>query len=830
MNLTPAELNTLLEQWRAIHPAKISAEEEALRQEFLTRFPLETLEQLPLDRYVMGHGDQDNYSYWLEHKTKHLGSILGGNASKFGVYWSSGEQQYVVNSMFQDAEDARKRMLGAIAEAARLLKAGQVAQADKVGASIGGQRYSMRLKPLSLYFPDLLLPISSPTHLQHFLRLFGQEPAGDQLALNRQLLDFLKTLPAAHDMDSLSLMRFLYDVFPLNTDITETSRKVWKVALGEQSAYLQMGLDNNAVFIGSHLANLRATPQADMAARLQEAGDEPGFAASAIHFAHSMREGDVVVVNQGMSRVLAVSLVGSDYLAPGAVENPLTQAVLGEKFPVWAHARQVDWVLTTPVDLPAGMKKLAIQTVAPISEVNFQRILDVYAAKDPSPAQMDRLRALGWKKTEAAQVTSPTVPLVDYLVELAGFSKNIILYGPPGTGKTFVARQFARAWVKNSEVLVEDTPKSFAPKHWWQAVAAALADLGAATVSEIEGHEVVQAFAAQRANRHVSQTIWQQLLVHTDPGDASSNVVQRARPFIFTRSVEDGNRWQLNEEGEVLVAQWEGSAPADVETAPRQTLLENVTFHPAFTYEEFVEGLRPTASGGFEVRDGVFKRLCQWAHEHPEQQFVLLIDEINRADTAKTFGELITLIEDDKRVEPGTLGDHPVTLPYSDAPNNLLSVPSNLCIIGTMNTADRSITLMDVALRRRFTFVEVPPMPELLSGKVDGTALSPERLLGQLNHKLTELLGKDYQIGHAYLMGETLTAHDLTFRWRHKISPLLQEYFYAREDGFREMLGECLYRDATREQPLGQTELMKALLQFTDERDQTLSSGDNGAQ
>lgn len=830
--VTPNELNERLEQWLTTHPARMSAEEEALRQEFLTRFPLDTLEQLPLDKYVMGHGDQDNFSYWLEHKTKHLGNILGGNASKFGVYWSSGEQQYVVNSMFQDAEDARRRMLGGIAEAAKLLEAGQVAQADEVGASIGGQRYSMRLKPLSLYFPDLLLPISSPTHLQHFLRLFGQEPAGDQLALNQQLLRFLKTLPAAHDMDSLSLMRFLYDVFPPNTDTIVTARKVWKVALGEQSVYLQTGLDHDVVFIGSRLDNLQAIPRTEMPARLQEAGDEPGFAASAVHFAHGMREGDVVVVNQGMSHVLAVGLVKSDYLTPGSAGNPLTQAVVGDQFPVWAHARQVDWVLTTPVDLPKGVRRLAIQTVAPIPEATFQRILDAYAANDPSAAQAERLKILGWRNGSVLPPPDPKPPLVNYLIELADSSKNMILYGPPGTGKTFVARQFARAWVRNSEPLADTVPTSFTPKHWWQAVAVALADLGTGTVAEIESHAAVQAFAGQRANRHVSQTIWQQLLVHTDPGDTSSNVAQRVRPYIFTRNIEDENRWQLNEEGEVLVAQWQGVAPTGVETTPQQTLLENVTFHPAFTYEEFVEGLRPTASGGggFEVRDGVFKRLCQRAHEHPEQQFVLLIDEINRADTAKTFGELITLIEDDKRVEPGTLGDHPVTLPYSDAPDNLLSVPGNLCIIGTMNTADRSITLMDVALRRRFTFVEVPPMPELLSGKVDGTSLSPERLLRRLNSRLTELRDKDHQIGHAYLMGETLTAHDLTFRWRHKIVPLLQEYFYAREDDFRELLGESLYRDATREQPLDQAGLMRALLQFTGQGDPGQSQEDNGAQ
>lgn len=124
---------------------------------------------------------------------------------------------------------------------------------------------------------------------------------------------------------------------------------------------------------------------------------------------------------------------------------------------------------------------------------------------------------------------------------------------------------------------------------------------------------------------------------------------------------------------------------------------------------------------------------------------------------------------------------------------------------------------MDVALRRRFTFIFVPPRPELLAGTVQGTKLSPARLLKVLNQRITEKLDADHQIGHAYLMGETLTASDLAFRWRHKIIPLLQEYFYAREDDFRNLLGDALYQDATREQPLDQDNLMTALVSFTGE-------------
>lgn len=810
--VTPAELTERFATWAAHHSSSMTPEDAAVRQEFMQRFPLAKLRELPLEKYAMGHGDQDNLSYWLEHKTKYLGSILGGDARKFGVYWSSKQNQYVVNSMFSDAEDARRRVLGAIADSAELLREGQTAQADQAAASMGENRYSMRLKPLFLYFPELLLPISSPTHLQHFLRLFGQEPSGDQMAMNQQLLAFLRSIPTMRDADTVGLMRFLYDCYPFDPE----PRRVWKVALGEQSQYLPEALEHGAVFIGSHIEDLQAVPEKQMPAQLAAAGDEAGFASSAIAFAHRMQVGDVVIVNHGMSRVVAVGLVEGPYLKPSAVTNPLTSEVLADRHPLWAHARPVDWLLKTAVDLPAGVTRLAIKTVSPLPEESLQHILDAYAAQDSSPEQLDRLRLLGWQGT-----VKPARPaLVDDLIKVAGHTRNIILYGPPGTGKTYMAREFARAWVRNSLPLSASTSSAFKPRHWWQAVALALADLGAASVPELQRHAVIHSFLSTRANNHLTQTLWQQLLSHTDPSDPSSNMERRTPPYLFTRSHpgRDEGRWQLNDEGEVLVQQWlqpavNGAATDD----PLQGLLERVTFHPAFTYEEFVEGLRPTQSGGFEVRDGVFKRLCQRAHANPEQQFVLLIDEINRADTSKTFGELITLVEDDKRATPGTSGEHAVTLPYSDPPVNQLSVPDNLWIIGTMNTADRSITLMDVALRRRFAFVELPPQPELLSGKVGTTNLSPERLLRTLNREIIRRIDKDHQIGHAYLMAGDLSPSTLSFRWRHQIVPLLQEYFYAREADLEAMLGKSLYEDAMGINRFEHEDaLIYALLQFTE--------------
>ncbi len=207
----------------------------------------------------------------------------------------------------------------------------------------------------------------------------------------------------------------------------------------------------------------------------------------------------------------------------------------------------------------------------------------------------------------------------------------------------------------------------------------------------------------------------------------------------------------------------------------KEDRVEFITFHQSYGYEEFVEGLRPETApeGGtgfrLEATDGVLKRIAERAREHPTDPHVLVIDEINRANVSKVLGELVTLLEEDKR--QGANNEISVKLPYSDKP---FSLPANLYILGTMNTADRSIALLDTALRRRFDFEERPPKPDLLE-KVDGIDL-PE-MLRTMNKRLEYLLDRDHLIGHAWLMGAT-TREGIDQAMRRKIIPLIAEYFY----------------------------------------------------
>ena len=394
--------------------------------------------------------------------------------------------------------------------------------------------------------------------------------------------------------------------------------------------------------------------------------------------------------------------------------------------------------------------------------------------------------------------------------------KNLILYGPPGTGKTYKLNELTKEYSSSAQHLPrkgwlrQEVLKAKAT--WFDVILMALYDLGgeAEVDPSILNHEYIQAKAATRHNQNIGGTIWTELGAHTRLDSETVKIVDKYRrpPMVFDKKKNPKSVWYL-------VDDWEVECQKQIELAkiwkagPSQGMLnkrfEFVTFHQAYSYEDFIEGirLRPVQDGEtgdvrYEVVPGVFKRICQKAEADPNQRYAIFIDEINRGNIASIFGELITLIEADKRV---TYTDDGVpksgmtlTLPYS---SEQFGVPANLDIYGTMNTADRSVALLDTALRRRFEFKELMPDTKVIEGSQgngfiedgEGNTIDLRKLLETINGRIRFLLNRDMTIGHSYFISvldfEGLKEVLLSF-----IFPLLQEYFYKNWGKIQMVLGK----------------------------------------
>ena len=266
-----------------------------------------------------------------------------------------------------------------------------------------------------------------------------------------------------------------------------------------------------------------------------------------------------------------------------------------------------------------------------------------------------------------------------------------------------------------------------------------------------------------------------------------------------------GKKQTPNETRNDFVDKFRNYLITDVEKDNPEKRIIFTTFHQSYGYEDFVEGIKvekveSTKELSYDVKPGVFKALCDKARDDEgKKPYVIIIDEINRGNISKIFGELITLIEPDKRT--GEDEGITVILPYSKEP---FSVPNNVHIIGTMNTADASLAKLDIALRRRFDFIEMPPEPKLItvtkkeggvSVVVQGVNLSA--MLTEINKRIEVLYDRDHTIGHSFLMklSNDSKISDLEDVFRKNIIPLLQEYFFEDWERIHWVLGDHLKSD-----------------------------------
>lgn len=789
---------------------------EEQRNEIRERFPLEGWPSMDLADYAIGQEDStDTYCRWVEFNSPNLGSIRGGSSKKLIIYKrKNGPGWYYDEAAFGSETEAWEKVRSEFVAALDAAAEGQWIDIDQLMALKSGP--ALLIKTLHIYFPDAVLPITSRTHLSHFLDLLEHPAANDKkqsaLQLNLLLLDALESIDEG-GLSTVQLERFLYRYFP-----PESAASWWKISPGEKATHWNQFRDGGFAAVGW-------TPIGD----LRDFADHEEFAefyreAYADHYgghAHviarkanelwrmiELRPGDRIVANQGTSKVLAV----------GTVVEPTYY--YDESNEPYHHMVKVEWDESYAKEIEP--QSAWLNTIDKVKQDTIKLIEGAETAPGTALPQLD-----------------PLYPLMEEALEAKG---QMVLYGPPGTGKTFHARRFAAWWLSkesghtspeavlaDSEALLaaeRDLSSAASTGNSWVLVANSKNDWKWGDLFE-NGHAD---FAHRRLGKNFPKITKGDLVfgyastpikkflaiarvdreLGTLPGDDHQTI-----GIVPVVALDDGPTYkelvedQLLVESEPLIHKFRGTLFALTQTqADHLTSLigerepekieeldaessagqwNMTTFHPSYSYEDFVEGFRPvTGTSGdlsLSLEDGLFKRLCLTARSSPEKPFVLIVDEINRANLAKVFGELITLLEKDKRGVK-------ITLPQS---KERFEVPPNVFIIGTMNTADRSITMMDVALRRRFAFVELMPDPDSVEQTIGPLKLAD--FLAGLNASVARIAGREKQIGHSYFLQEgqpIVDSADFARIFRMEIVPLLQEYCFEEYEQLEEILGPDL--------------------------------------
>lgn len=712
-------------------------------KEFIRQFPASELTSLSLDQYCIGKKDNANFCWWLERGlVKPLGRFSPGSSKGHIIYYKTNGDIYKHSALQgmsdNDALIYTLKIQSVIANADTNSDLSWIDNDDEIFehanveklVTIGNAR---KLRLLSSYNPELFIPISSSKHLGHFLKVFGcpddSLPSSDKsVARMLLLLDLYKLACKELELENLSTFAFMQALYSEELNIAPIKDK---------------------------------DPTTDVIPKIWK-------------ISHGNSQ-------TGLSQDEHDLLLKKGYVAIGWLDNP---------------------------DHPQRKKFEAIPYTDYFYLVRNAQIILIGQLEDIPSSEVEGISNRLCRKFKLIKILDEPYPVTELRPEY--LSRG----GMPSSNSTV-----QRVKIDDLKYFESDVLK---PVFDFQ-----LKDLN--MIVSFGSHIDLQ--QAPRPKESRMPTLNQILFGPPGTGKTYSTVSKAMQVF----NIENKDYSEIKKQFDIFKS--EGR-------------IEFVTFHQSFSYEDFVEGVRAETNNGalsYSIKDGIFKTIAieglyikfeelfkdqlpeKWQaakdkallrkqkttdinaetvfdptnYSHKKlilstckladfentqgkgKPYVLIIDEINRGNTSRVFGELITLIETTKRA--GTDEAMDAILPYSQ---EIFTVPDNLYIIGTMNTADRSLALMDTALRRRFDFIEMMPDPNEVDFKVEGIDIKD--MLQTINNRIEALYDREHTIGHAFFMKlkDEPTIEKLAYIFRNNILPLLEEYFFEDWEKITKVLGK----------------------------------------
>ena len=772
-----------------------------LYQQFQEAFPTETLKEMTLDKYT-NLNKEDSFCYWLESKTSALGSIWGGSAYKFGIFKFDKTPQ-IDNPKYahDDSYSWNSKLGNTAAEAFAAVKEAIVKIANHAKNTEWNEIEKItELWPVTtwkiafLYSNEQLLPIyDKESWLVPLAEHFGLSTA--KQSSRTELYKYL--LEQKGDKDLYVFYDELLQIMKEKNE--QVKKKTWLFAPDENAYLWDECRSSNTMRLGWDLIEniLEFNNRNDLTNRLQVAySKDASFKNDSLalwQFAHEINIGDIVYAKKGINKIIGCGVVEGGYF-------------YDENLSTYRHVRKVNWTLSGEWDYP--YQKLPLKTLTDISKYPdyVKKLNDIVVKNKPfTPSDTSSCRRYWWLVANPKIWSINDMP-VDSIQDYTLFNDN--------GNRRRIFQNFLDA--KEGDIVIgyESTPTK---KIVALAEIAKPNDGKSIYIRKTESLPVPIDFSTIKTIHELADMEYMKnqqgsfFKLKDDEFNILMDIIREENPVKTNQKKEIYNEDNFLNDVFIDKEQYTRlksllltknnillqGAPGVGKTFSAKRLaysiigeidkscVEFVQFHQSYTYEDFIMGYKPNEEGGFYLKRGVFYSFCKKAKADSENKYFFIIDEINRGNLSKIFGELLMLIEKDYRGES-------IKLAYSDEP---FDVPKNLYIIGMMNTADRSLAMIDYALRRRFSFFNMRPAFQTRGFKAYQKKLNNEQFDKIIDGIITlnEVIAKDASLGQGFCIGHSYFCNqkEITTEWLQNvidfdILPMLREYWFDNDKQYEQ--------------------------------------------